>query len=75
MHPKNQPQNKGMFQQVPFETKFKNELDLKFDLYRNIEKIKYMDKYLPEKAVQEKIKEIEQKREKLRQELYKKHGF
>lgn len=75
LNPKNQPQNQGILGQLPIDVKLKNELDLKFDAYRNIEKIKYKDKFLSEKQVRKKFEELEKKRQVVREELYKKYGL
>lgn len=37
---------RDIYQQLPFEARLKNHLDYKYDLYRNVEKIKYTDKYI-----------------------------
>ena len=64
---------RDIYQQMPFEARLKNHLDYKYDLYRNVEKIKYTDKYI---SHYEKYKHLRQRllkekdiRNKLQKEL------
>ena len=60
---------------MPFEIKIRNMLDYKYDLYRNVDKLKYTDKYLSKKEALMLFKERKQKEEVLKKEVYKKYGL
>lgn len=58
----NQPQNSGIFKPLKHEIKLKNLLDLKYDLYKNVDKIKFEDPKLSfsrvDKIMREREKEL-----------------
>jgi hypothetical protein len=67
--------NRGVYEQIPFEVKIQNMLDYKYDIYRNVDKLKYSDKYMTKKeALMEEVKRTAQKEE-LKKDLYQKYGL
>ena len=54
-----QIQNYGYFADQPHEVKVQNELDLRLNLYRNVDKIKHKDKLIDQKEINKKIIEFE----------------
>ena len=73
--PQNQPQNRGVYEQIPFEVKIQNMLDYKYDIYRNVDKLKYTDKYMTKKEALMEQRNREIKQEALKKDLYKKYGL
>jgi len=73
--PQNQPQNLGVYEQIPFEMKIQNMLDYKYDIYRNVDKLKYTDKYMTKKEALMEQRKREAKQEELKKDLYKKYGL
>ena len=73
--PQNQPQNRGVYEQIPFEMKIQNMLDYKYDIYRNVDKLKYTDKYMTKKEALMEQRNREIKQEALKKDLYKKYGL
>jgi len=60
---------------LPYETRIRNTLDYKYDLYRNIEKLKYHDKYLSKKVIMDEYNERNKREKEYKKELYAKYGL
>jgi len=60
---------------LPYETRIRNTLDYKYDLYRNIEKLKYHDNYLSKKVIMDEYNERNKREKEYKKELYAKYGL
>lgn len=67
--------NRGIYEQLPAETRIRNELDYKYDLYRNIEKLKYQDKYITRKQFLDEYREKDKREKEYKRQLYEKYGL
>jgi hypothetical protein len=59
---------------MPFEARLKNSLDYKHDLYRNVEKLKYTDKYLTKHELYRHLRQNLLKEKDMRNKLQKELG-
>ena len=61
--------------QQPLENRIQNELDYKYDLYRNVDKIKYTDKYTSNMEIFKIHRKLEKEREDERRQLFKERNL
>lgn len=64
-----------MYEQIPFEVKMQNLLDYKYDIYRNVDKLKYTDKYMNKKEALMEQRKRDAMQEGLKKDLYRKYGM
>ncbi len=64
-----------MYEQIPFEVKMQNLLDYKYDIYRNVDKLKYSDKYMNKKEALMEQRKRDAMQEGLKKDLYRKYGM
>jgi len=50
-------------------------LDYKYDVYRNVDKLKYTDKYMTKKEALMEQRNRDAKQEELKKDLYRKYGL
>lgn len=75
LDPEFQPQNRGLYSDIPYELKVQNDLDIKYDIFKNVEKIKYKDKFVTKKQMYDKYEEEWEKWNAVRRERFKKYGM
>lgn len=76
VHPIGQPHNNGIYTMKAIEERFQEHLDLKMDLYQNVDERKYKDKstiFEFRKNFKEAEKEIQKEAEKMNMEIRKKY--
>jgi len=64
-----------VYEQIPFEVKMQNLLDYKYDIYRNVDKLKYSDKYMNKKEALMEQRKRDAMQEGLKKDLYRKYGM